>query len=369
MIKNKRWIFGLLGAVLIAAGAFCYYYSLPEQRAERLYVRAENAMQELRFEEAEQIYDEILMILPEEEPALKGKISALFGRADALADSAELSDRTAACGLYREIIQIEEEHGFPEESEGAGGYDGNREDGAAEKQDTLKEANARKKLTALEEKIAAAFESVSFETVRQDRSEAVMRPDGTEVPFIWYYDLVQVTDDSYPYSERINSVLRQQMDAFFSGSLPGSDKNPPAAAAGQSGEDDYRDYVGEAGVYSENGLLSIRMAHVRAQGKSIANYYCGMTFRLSDAEPLLLMDVVGRNDPGLKKLVQRRLWTFLKEQGYRSVSRDDVEKYVESTEPENFQFCIRNDGEVCLVIDQQIPFFSFAQEVLEIPLE
>lgn len=369
MKKSKKWILLLLGAAAIAAGLYCYYYNLPGQRAERLLAQAEKAMQGLQYEEAYRIYDEILEIVPENESAREGKTAALFGEADTLAVSEQLSDRSRACGIYRNIIQIEDQYDSEKWADIADDTSGSPQESTTEKQKSRKGKEAEEKLSVLEEKIAAVFKTVSFETKKQDRSETVRRLDGTEAACIWYYDLVQVTDEAYPYSERINSVLRQQMDAFFSGSMPGSEKDPIASAAGQSGVDDFRDYVGEAGVYSGNGLLSIRMAHVRARGNSLSNYYCGMTFRLSDAEQLMLTDLTGRNGKGLKKLVWRKLWTYLKEQGYRSISKSDVDKYVEDTQPEDFKFCIGDEGELFLVIDQDVPFFVSAQEVLEIPLK
>lgn len=369
MKKSHKWILLFLVAAAIAAGLYCYYYNLPRQRAERLLARAEKAMQGLQYEEADRIYDEILEIVPENESAREGKTAALFGQADALAVSEELADRSRACGIYRKIIDFEEKHDSEKGSDIADHISGSAEESVTEKYRSRKGREAEEKLSALEEKIAAGFKTVSFETKKQDRSETVRRLDGTEAACIWYYDLVQVTEEAYPYSEKINSVLRQQMDDFFSGTMPGSEKDPISAAAGQFGTDDFKDYVGEAGVYSGNGLLGIRMAHVRAGVNSLSNIYCGMTFRLSDAEQLMLTDLTGRNGPSLKKLVWRKLWTYLKEQGYRSISKSDVDEYVENTQPEDFKFCIRDEGEVCLVIDQEVPFFASAQEVLEIPLE
>ncbi|MBQ8985624.1 MAG: hypothetical protein IJ100_00015, partial [Lachnospiraceae bacterium] len=56
-------------------------------------------------------------------------------------------------------------------------------------------------------------------------------------------------------------------------------------------------------------------------------------------------------------------------EGYRNIPRSALEDYVQDTPPEEFKFCFRDDGKLCLVIDQTIPFFAAGTEILEIPLE
>jgi hypothetical protein len=68
-------------------------------------------------------------------------------------------------------------------------------------------------------------------------------------------------------------------------------------------------------------------------------------------------------------MVRRRIWAFLEEEGYRNISKSDVRDYVENTAPENYKFCVMEDGKIYLIVDQEMSFFSSADEILEIPLE
>ena len=156
------------------------------------------------------------------------------------------------------------------------------------------------------------------------------------------------------------------MDAFFN-----SESNDPSAALVKAADrqGDWQDYVGAAGIYSDQGLLSIRMAEVRVHGNTQSNYFRGQTFRLSDAQRLTLPDLTDRTESSLRRMVRRRIWAFLEEEGYRNIPKSDVRDYVEGTDPENYKFSVREDGEICLIIDQEISFFSSADEILEIPLE
>ena len=214
--------------------------------------------------------------------------------------------------------------------------------------------------------IAEDYDSVQCETVREDRSGKVVLTDGTEVPYTWYYDLVQIRDDNYPLADEINAVLEAQKDAFFSG----EQTNPSTGIGGviTRAEGDYQDYVGEAGIYSGKGILSIRMAEIRSAGLARAGFFRGKTFRLSDGKELTLADVTDRTDSGLKHLVKKKIREWFENEGYSSVSMSDVEDYIDQTAPEELKFCIREDGIVYLAVDQEMPFFTGAGEILEIPL-
>ena len=336
---------GLILLLLAAAAGGWYYYNLPAQRLQRALREADGLMEEEHYEEAAAVYAQAGEIVAEDPAARDGYIRARLLSADRLAGSEDISLRGQACALYEEVISL---------SEGAEG------------------SEASRKLTALREKNAASFDAVRCETVREDRSGSVALADGSEVPYTCYYDLVQIKEDYYPYADRINEALTQQMNAFFS-----EEKNDPATlirdaaggpeAAGAQG--DWRDYVGEAGIYSGQGLVSIRMAEVRIHGQARSNYYRGRTFRLSDARELTLADLTGKSGSSLRRLARHRIWAWLEDQGYREISKSDVEDYVEDTDPDAFKFCIREDGTLCLVIDQEVPFFSSEDEILEIPLE
>ena len=75
-----------------------------------------------------------------------------------------------------------------------------------------------------------------------------------------------------------------------------------------------------------------------------------------------------RTDSGLKHLVKKKIREWFENEGYSSVSMSDVEDYIDQTAPEELKFCIREDGIVYLAVDQEMPFFTGAGEILEIPL-
>ena len=164
-----------------------------------------------------------------------------------------------------------------------------------------------------------------------DRSGSVNLPDGTEIPYSQYYDLVQIEDQYYPYAETINAALKQGMDDYFAD--PENDISAGITGRGAAAKDGtYRDYVGVQGVYSNQGLLSIRMAHVRIIGDSQTNDYCGVTFRLSDCAQLSLEDIAGVTDIGLRRMVRRRIWSWFEQEGYSDIKKSDIEDYVVTQE-------------------------------------
>ena len=111
------------------------------------------------------------------------------------------------------------------------------------------------------------------------------------------------------------------------------------------------------------------MAHVRNIGGTQSNDYCGRTFRLSDGGEVSLGDLTGKTDIGLRRFVRRAIWSWLQQEGYTEILKSDVEDYVEDRRADEYKFCIRDDGTLCLVIDQSVPFFADRQQTLEIPLE
>ena len=341
----------LLAAVLIAACAagYGYYYNLPAQRLDRAMQAADTLMEQAQYEQAVEKYTEASGIDPENEEAREGALLALKGQADALAGSREIADRAGACALYREIRDR--------------GSDIRTEDNAERIDALLEESD--EKLENLEQGIAAEYESVETITTTDDRSGKVIRPDGSETPYTWHYDLVQIEDPWYPYADEINAILARERDNFFAR----SDSTPPQTAAAGTADGEYRDYVGVAGIYSGEGMLSIRMAEVRVQGTSRVNYYRGVTLRLSDAEPVSLADLTGKTESGVRRLVRRSIAGWVEDEGYRDISQSVIEDYAEETDLDAFKYCIREDGKACLLIDQEVPFFRTATEILEIPLE
>lgn len=350
--EKKRNFPALIAAVIliaaICAGAKYYHYNLPAQRFSRIMKQAEQNMLDGEYETAMAAYESALEINSGDPDARLGRIRALSLQADGLAVAQDTPSKARACACYRQVISMAKEY---EMTDGEG-----KETADA----------AGEKIPVLEEEIAGACTSVDWEITREDRSGTVMEPDGTRIPYLWYYDQVKITDEYYPYAEKINSSLVAGMDAYFN-----SESNDPSAAlvkaADRQGE--WQDYVGAAGIYSDQGLLSIRMAEVRVHGSTQSNYFRGQTFRLSDAQRLTLPDLTDRTESSLRRMVRRRIWAFLEEGGYRNISKSDVRDYVEGTDPENYKFSIREDGEICLIIDQEISFFSSADEILEIPLE
>ena len=351
-MKKKRIFPALIVAVILIAAACAggryYYYNLPEQRFSRIMEQAELDMQSGEYETAMTAYESALEINSLDPDARMGRVRALSLQADGLAGKTDNPSKAKACEYYGQVISMTKEY---EMTDGEG-----KETADA----------ARERISALEEEIAASCKSVDCETVREDRSGVVMEPDGTQISYLWYYDQVRVIDEYYPYAEQINSSLSAGMDAFFN-----TESNDPSAALVKASDrqGEWQDYVGAAGIYSGEGLLSIRMAEVRVHGNTHSNYFRGQTFRLSDAQRLTLLDLTDRTKSSLRRMVRRRIWAFLEEEGYRNISKSDVRDYVESTAPEDYKFCIMEDGEICLIVDQEIPFFASADEILEIPLE
>lgn len=345
-----RWVLRLFLLAAAAAGAYggyrYYEYNLPEQKLARALAQADTQMQERDYAGAQQTYTAALLIDPESGEAYTGYLRSRMQQADALASSQDIPDRSAACGIYEEISLQAEEKNVP---------------GTAS---IRKEAE--EKIVRLQEEIAASYDALEVVTVTEDRSGEAVLPDGTQVPYIWYYDLVKVSDEYYPYAEKINDDLAQGMDLFFA---DGSSDPSLVIAGTKDTGGSFRDYVGVAGTYSADGLLSIRMAEVRVHGNVQSTYYRGRTYRLSDAERVTLQDLTGRSDSGLRRLVRRRIWKWLEKEGYRDIPKADVEAYVENTRPEDFKFCILEEGGICLIVDQEAPFFASASEILQIPID
>lgn len=339
------WIFLIL--CVVCAGGYYYYYNRPEQKLARAMEAADTLLEEGRYEEAAGKYAEAAEIDTGFVAAREGRLRALTGQADLLAGQEGISERARGCELYRQILELSE-----------------TQTGESEYIRLLNE-ETQKKLEQVRAGIAADYTSVETEMVTDDRSGTVKGADGTEKSYSWYYDLVRVSDPEYPYAEEINTVLEQERDAFFERT---KDFSGTVASSGAQ-EGDFRDYTGLAGIYTGEGLLCIRSAEVRIQGSSRRNEYTGRTFRLSDACELTLADLVKKTESGLRRLLERRLREWFALEGYRNISRSALEDYVQDTPPEAFKFCFRDDGKLCLVIDQTIPFFTFGSEILEIPLE
>ena len=341
----------LIAVCVVCAAGFLYWWNQPAQRLDRALKKADSLMQEESYEAAAARYTEAATIEPENTRAQEGLLEALTGQADALARETDIPDRAQACDLYsRILLQCR-----------------SMKDGSYEDPDHLDQVRTqtREKLDQLRAQIAEEYDRVETVTQTDDRSGKAVLPDGTEKPYTWHYDLVQISDEYYPYRDALNEVLARERDAFFAdteGTLAG-------AAAGGSAEGDYRDYVGVSGIYSGQGLLNIRMAEVRVLGRTRVNIYRGRTYRLSDASQVTLADLVDRTDSGLRRLVKRRVRDWLSTEGYRDISRSAIEEYAEETDPGDFKFSLRDDGTVCVVIDQEVPFFATGTEILEIPLE
>ncbi|MBQ2641472.1 MAG: hypothetical protein IJG15_05705 [Lachnospiraceae bacterium] len=341
----------LIALCVVCAAGFLYWWNQPVQRLDRALKKADNLMQEESYEAAAASYAEAAEIDPENTRAQEGLLDALTGQADALAQETDIPARAQACGLYSQILVRCR----------------TMKDGAYEDPDQLERirTQTQEKLDQLRVQMAAEYDHVETVTQTDDRSGKAVLPDGTDKPYTWYYDLVQISDEYYPYRDALNETLARGRDAFFAdteGTLSG-------AAAGGPAEGEYRDYVGVSGIYSGQGLLNIRMAEVRILGRTRVNIYRGRTYRLSDAAPVTLADLVDRTDSGLRRLVKRRVRDWLSTEGYTDISRSAIEEYAEETDPEDFKFCLRDDGTICLVIDQEAPFFATGTEILEIPLE
>ena len=345
-----------LAVILAAAGYGWYSYNLPAKRLERALQKADALMEEYNYREASSVYEKAQEIDGVSPEALQGHILAESSMADELAaEASDIPSRAQACDSYARIVQL-------------------CDDAMAAVQDasdvrfTQPRSDAEKKRTDLQKEIAADYGKVECTVETEDRSGSVTIPDGSEIPYTQYFDLAKVQDEYYPYSEIINTALKQEMDDYFAD--PANDISAAVRSAGAAAEDAaYRDYVGVEGFYSGQGLLCVRMAHVQVHGRSQKNDYCGMTFRLSDGAQLSLPEAAEITDIGLRRAVRRRIWSWIEQQGYTDISKADVEDYVEDTDPSDFKFCIRDDGTLCLILDQTVPFFEGRQEIMEIPLE
>ena len=402
--SGRKWkIVLVLLAIILAGCAYgWHYWNLPEQQLKRILQESEEFLAKGDYENAASGFTRAMEIDPDNTGAVEGWLKARMAIAEEAAQAGgDIAGRARVCGLFEEIISFCDEKTDHAGSEAdvsapnAGGTSEAAAAGEAATQEAMASAAGEKpekteasdsagdgghlaaivgpvreeaadRLARLRREIAEDYDSVQCETVREDRSGKVVLTDGTEVPYTWYYDLVQIRDDNYPLADEINAVLEAQKDAFFSG----EQTNPSAGIGGviTRAEGDYQDYVGEAGIYSGKGILSIRMAEIRSAGLARAGFFRGKTFRLSDGKELTLADVTDRTDSGLKHLVKKKIREWFENEGYSSVSMSDVEDYIDQTAPEKLKFCIREDGIVYLAVDQEMPFFTGAGEILEIPL-
>lgn len=353
---NPRKVLLICLAAILAAAAFgVYSYNVPSRRLARALKKADALLQEGSYEQASAAYRQAQGINGVSPEALEGQILAELRRADRLAEKAsDIPSRAEASDLYGQVIQL------------CGDAKAALQD-PSDTRFTESEAEADTKRKTLQERIAADCTQVDYVVEKQDRSGSVQLPDGSQIPYTRYYDLVRVEDAYYPYAETINAALQQQMEAYFA--EPENDIASFVKTAGPTAKDAvYRDYVGVEGVYSGQGLLCVRMAHVTILGDTQTNDYCGITFRLSDCTQLTLEDAAGVTDIGLRRMVRRRIWSWVEQEGYSQIKKQDVEDYAEGIDPSEFKFCIRDDGTLCLIIDQTAPFLEDRQEILQIPL-
>ena len=399
--SGLKWKIVLVLLALILAGCAYgwHYWNLPEQQLKRILQESEKLLAEGDYENAAAGFSRAMEIDERNTEAVGGWLQARMAIAEEAAEAGGgIPERARVCGLFEEIIAFcDEKTDYPGTGENgpaqdAGDASENGTTGSGGAQDTAGSGTtqnsekteapgdggqlaaivgpvreqAADRLARLRREIAEDYDSVKCETVRDDRSGKVVLTDGTEVPYTWFYDLVQITDEDYPLADEINAVLKAQKEAFFSG----EQTNPSEGIGGviPRAEGDYQDYVGEAGIYSGKGILSIRMAEIRSAGSARAGFFRGKTFRLSDGKELTLADVTDRTDSGLKHLVKKKIREWFENEGYSSVSMSDVEDYIEQTAPEELKFCIHEDGVVYLAVDQEMPFFTGAGEILEIPL-
>lgn len=385
----------LAAAVLILAGCAYgwYYWNLPEQQLTRVLKSADELLAAKDYEGASSGFMQAMEIDGNDLRAIEGYLTA---RMEAAAEAEEkagrdIPARARVCALLEEIIAFCDERA--EGTDDAAGTDNTAAAGssqeAASAQSTVStedtgtatavrasaedtgtvtaiRSSAADKLERLRKEIAEDYESVKCRTEKDDRSGHVILTDGTEIPFTWYYDLVQIDDEYYPLADQINASLQSGKEAFFAGGQ--TDPSAGISGSGPVEEGEYIDYVGEAGIYSGDGLLSIRMAEIRSSGKARAGFFRGKTFRLSDGKELTLADVTDRTDSGLKHLAKKKIREWFEQEGYTSVPLSEVEDYVDDTDPRNLKFYVTEVGTACLVIDQEAPFFAAAGEILEIPL-
>ena len=352
---NKKYLLICLAVLLAAAAIGIYNYNLPQNRLARALKKADTLMESGSFEEASAAYELAQEINGTSPEALEGKILAELRRADQLAEGAEdIPSRAAVSDIYGQVLLLCDQ---------AMAAVGDPSDARFTQPKT--EADTKRK--TLQEGIAADYTQVKYTVEKQDRSGSVSLPDGSQIPYDCYYDLVRIEDEYYPYAETINAALQKRMEEFFAD--PENDISSAVETAGAAAKDGiYRDYVGVEGVYSGQGLICVRMAHVKTLGRSQTNEYCGVTFRLSDCGEVTLEEAAGVTDIGLRRMVRRRIWSFIEQEGYTDIKKADVEDYIESMDPAEIKYSIRDDGSLCLVIDQTAPFFEGRQEILQIPL-
>ena len=368
----------LAAAVLILAGCAYgwYYWNLPEQQLTRVLKSADELLAANDYEGAASGFMQAMEIDGNDIRAIEGYLTARMEAAEEAEEKAgrDIPARARVCALLEEIIAFCDERAG--ETDDAAGTDNTAAAGSS--QETARSSaadtgtvaavrsSAADKLARLRKEIAEDYESVKCRTEKDDRSGHVILTDGTEIPFSWYYDLVQIDDEYYPLADQINAALQSGKEAFFAGGQ--TDPSQGISGSGPVEEGEYLDYVGEAGIYSGDGLLSIRMAEIRASGKARAGFFRGKTFRLSDGKELTLADVTDRTDSGLKHLAKKKIREWFEQEGYTSVPLSEVEDYVDDTDPRNLKFYVAEDGTAFLVIDQEAPFFAAAGEILEIPL-
>ena len=385
----------LAAAVLILAGCAYgwYYWNLPEQQLTRVLKSADELLAANDYEGAASGFMQAMEIDGNDIRAIEGYLTARMEAAEEAEEKAgrDIPARARVCALLEEIIAFCDERAGG--TEDAAGTDNTAAAGSSQETAPAQSAasteetgtatairssaedtgtvtairsSAADKLERLRKEIAEDYESVKCRTEKDDRSGHVILTDGTEIPFTWYYDLVQIDDEYYPLADQINAALQSGKEAFFAGGQ--TDPSQGISGSGPVEEGEYLDYVGEAGIYSGDGLLSIRMAEIRASGKARAGFFRGKTFRLSDGKELTLADVTDRTDSGLKHLAKKKIREWFEQEGYTSVPLKEVEDYVEDTDPRNLKFYVAEDGTAFLVIDQEAPFFAAAGEILEIPL-
>ena len=354
--KLKKYAVIVLVIILAAAGFAWYNYNLPEKRLGRALEKADALLEAKNYEEAAAAYEQAEEINGVSPEALEGHILSELYRADELAAKAsDIPSRAQACDCYGQVILLCDSAAEALED-------------PSDERFAQPRTDADTKRTALQQQIAADYDQVDCYVETEDRSGSFLTPGGSEVSCTQYYDLAIVNDEYYPYTDKINASLQQQKDDYFADS-----ENDPSALLVKAGVTDKdavcRDYVGVEGTYSGKGLLCIRMAHVQNIGGMQSNDYCGRTFRLSDGGEVSLGDLTGKTDIGLRRFVRRTIWSWLQQEGYKEILKMDVEEYVEDLKADDYKFCIRDDGTLCLVIDQSVPFFADRQETLEIPLE
>ena len=357
----------LAAAVLILAGCAYgwYYWNLPEQQLTRVLKSADELLAANDYEGAASGFMQAMEIDGSDLRAIEGYLTARMEAAEEAEEKAgrDIPARARVCALLEEIIAFcDERAGGTEDAAGADNTAaaGSSQEtapaqSAASTEDTgtatAVRSSAEDKLARLRKEIAEDYESVKCRTEKDDRSGHVILTDGTEIPFSWYYDLVQIDDEYYPLADQINAALQSGKEAFFAGGQ--TDPSQGISGSGPVEEGEYLDYVGEAGIYSGDGLLSIRMAEIRASGKARAGFFRGKTFRLSDGKELTLADVTDRTDSGLKHLAKKKIREWFEQEGYTSVPLKEVEDYVEDTDPRNLKFYVAEDGTAFLVIDQE----------------